>query len=280
MPLYNRIVQLLVRVPGQAGVFIEDLRIRFQVKKTNRGEPNLATIEVSNLAESTRNALGKTGTVATLQAGYRDSNDGPRIIAEMDVVDVRSIIVEPEVTTVIVCGDGVNALTSNKASHSYKGGTSAKSIIADVVKFAGLTLRDMAGVDDDTYNNGFSEAGPLRDILDKLTGKVNSRWSIQEGEVQITPLDKPASTSIVSLSPSSGLLGSPTRMNKIGEPRSPGQKDGWVATSLLRPDIKPDSIVKIESRQVNGQFRVESVTHTGDNRGEEFTTVLEVVEYD
>jgi hypothetical protein len=279
LPLYNRTVTLLVAEPGQAGVLIEGLKVKFVVKKSNRPEPNTALIQVYNLGPTTRNKLGTTGTVATLQAGYIEDSINIRIIAEMDVVGVETVRQRPDVITVIACQDGVNAMRNNKASHSYGANTSAKKIVTDVAKSAGLVLRSLGEVVDDTYANGFSESGPINDIFDKLAGKMAAQWSMQNGEVQFAPLDRPASSTIIKLNKESGLIGSPQRRNKLGSPENPAQKDGWICRSLLQGQIEPESLLKIESEEVDSQFRVVAVEHRGDNRGAEFYSEVEVEEY-
>jgi len=279
LPLFDRTAELLVAAPGQAGVFVRGLRIEFEVKKSNRGEPNTALIKVTNMSPTSRNALGTTGTVATLQAGYNEDPQSVRIISEMDVMDVQTMRNRPDVTTIVYCRDGANALRNNKGSHSYSGGTDAKKIIRDVAADAGLTLRSLGEVANDIYSNGFSETGPISDIFDKLAGKIGARWSMQNGEVQFAPLDGPSSLTVVVLNQKSGLIGQPQRRNKIGAPENPAQKDGWVVRSLLQPQIEPESLVRIESEEVDSTFRVVAVTHRGDTRGQDFFSEIEVQEY-
>ena len=278
MPQFDRFFRLLVGQPNQTGLLIEDLKIQFAVKKTETPEPNTAVITIYNLEESRRNRLGTTGDVATLQVGYVEQSELQRIICEMDVIDAQSIIAEPDVSTVLICQDGGNALRTNKQSKSFIAGKSVKDIVAEVVKDAGLTLRDMSQVADDAYHNGFSESGPLADIMNKLAGKLNARWSIQNGEVQMVPIGQAADESVILVSPETGLVGSPQRRNKVGQIDTPGQKDGWVARSLSLQPIEPGSKVKLVSRAADGVFKCVAVEHKGDTHGQEWYTDMELEE--
>ena len=46
--------------------------------------------------------------------------------------------------------------------------------------------------------------------------------------------------------------------------------------SLLNPKIRPGEAVVIQSRDVDGEFRVDTVTHSGSTRGNDWETVAEV----
>ena len=278
MPLFDHFASVRVGVAGQSGIRVDDLRMQFTVKKSELPTPNTALITINNLSESKRNNLGTTGTVATLQAGYADDPINVRTIAEMSVIDAKSFDNPPDVRTVLTCQAGINEVRGAKIAPSYTGGKGAIAIVREVVKGAGLTLRDMSEITDDIYHNGFSEAGPLNDVLDKLAGKLQARWSMQNGEVQFTPLDKPSDLTIVLVSATSGLI-EVQRRNKVGSPLTPGQKDGWTARSLLLPQIEPGGTVRLKSKKVEGTFRVAALQHTGDTHGEDWFTDLELEEY-
>ena len=282
MPQYDRFAVLTVGQPGQDGALIEGLRIQFSIKKTEMAQPNTSAITVYNLQESVRNKLGTTGNVAILKAGYKQAEELQRIICEMDVVDAQTTVSEPEVSTALVCGDGVNKLRTVKTSKSFIPGKSAKDILAEVVADAGMTLRSMGEIADEVFDNGFSEAGPLNDILTKLSGKLAARWSIQNGEVQLTPIGQPADDTVLLLDNSTGLIGPPQRRNKVGALETPGQKDGWIARSLLFPPAEPGSRVRLHSEisRIDAVFKVVAVQHTGDTHGQEWYTDLELEEFD
>ena len=279
MTLFNRIWSVTVGQPGETGVKIENLRTSFKVAKTNTGEPSQAEIQIYNAKPDTRNLLGTTGTVVRLEAGYAQQPDLDRLLCVMDVIDARTTQAETEFITTLTCKDGGNTLRSNKQSVSYSGGKSAKAILQDVVASAGLVLRDIGPIADDVFANGFSEAGPFADIMNKIAGKLNARWSIQNNEVQIQNLDEPAEFVVFNLSKDTGLIGTPERRNKVGTPESPSQKDGWQVQSLLLPPIEPGSRLQVESDAVSGLFRVVKVMHVGDSDEQPWYTQCEVEEF-
>jgi len=53
------------------------------------------------------------------------------------------------------------------------------------------------------------------------------------------------------------------------------EESGVSATSLLNPEIRPGRRVQVESQFVNGVFKVEKVTHSGDTHSTQFYSEVE-----
>jgi hypothetical protein len=198
----------------------------------------------------------------------------------MDIMDVQHAVAHPETITTLACGDGLNVQRNNKLSVSFKGGTSVKQIIGSVADQLGVALRSLGSVDDGTYANGFAEAGPPSDILDKLAGKIGAEWSFQNGELQLAPLDRPTNTAVVVLTPQTGLIGNPVKQQKAGQVIVPGLQVGWAVKSLLIPTIEPNDRVRVTTSEVDAIFRVRKIRQVGDTRGDDWYSEMELREYD
>jgi hypothetical protein len=279
MPRFNRTASLAIGAPGQEGISITDLAIAFKVLKSDAGAQNKAVIQVRNLSKDKQNAIGTTGTVVILNAGYVDEPDLPRLVCAMDVIDVRSIQTGAVVTTIISAIDGVSNLRSKKLSVSYIGGKSVKQILSELATRNGITLRRLDTIIDKVYSQGYAARGPIGDILDELAAKVGATWSWQNRELVFTKLGEPQDETIFVLNKEKGLIGSPQRRNRIGEPRIPGQNDGWLARSLLLPTVEPGNRLALTSDEVKGLFRVKTVSHVGDTHGQDWYSDVEVVEF-
>jgi hypothetical protein len=107
--------------------------------------------------------------------------------------------------------------------------------------------------------------GQAADILDRMARSSGYEWSVQDGQLQFLEVGKALQRTAVSLTPDTGLLGSP----EVGE------KGVVTARSWLQPSIIPGRKVHIRSRQVNGFFRVLKLLHRGDTRGSEWYTEIE-----
>lgn len=275
MPRFDRVTTVEVGEPGQEGFLAQDFRIAFDISKSLIPQPNPISVSVYNLKEENRDRIRRTTDSVILRAGYTEEV-GPIVVAVGDIVDVVHRNEPPDIITEITAGDGSRTLRTNKQSLTFGEGASAKQILAQVVESAGVALRDVSGVDDSQFANGFAESGPFPDIMEKLAGKLGVEWSIQNGEVQVTPLDTPTNELGIVVSPETGLIGAPERRTDQGTPRSPSQKDGWIIRSLLRPSVEPGMRIALDSKMVKGTFRVTELQHVGDTHGQDWTTVMAI----
>jgi hypothetical protein len=275
MPSFDRVASVAVGPPGQEGILAEGFRVAFDITKSLTPQPNPIAVSIWNLKETNRQRIDRTTDRVILRAGYKE-DVGALVLAIGDIVDVIHRIEEADVVTEILAGDGSRTMRTNKQSITFRAGKSAKAILAEVASTAGIALRDVTSLVDADFANGFAESGPFSEIMDKLAGKLNAEWSIQNGEVQVTALDTPTNEVALALSPNTGLIGSPERRTDQGTPRSPTQKDGWILRSLLQPTLEPGARVVVESSTVSGTFRVKELQHVGDTHADDWTTTMAV----
>jgi hypothetical protein len=237
-------------------------------------------VAIWNLAEFSRDKIKNIGDALELEAGYVQDTVGERLAITADVLDIVTEHEGSDIITVVTLGDGVEYMKALKDAYSFKPGTSVKDILTKLAKQARITLKSLGGVDDASYANGFSEMGPLGDILDKLVGKINAEWSFQNNELQIIPKLGHNDRPVFKLSKKTGMIGSPTRdIDTSGATPAP-QSNGWKVRALLRPELGPGDRVVIESEvvDVSGVYHIKEVTHAGDTHQGDFTSTLRVRE--
>lgn len=281
MPLFDREISVVIGQPGTSGTLLEGFDVGFEVEKSAEGPPNVGRCELFNLTETTRSKFKAGQDVMIINAGYRESDDGARLCCALDVFDVRVEYNPPDIVTVVAGGDGLHTYKNATLTVSYKGAISVKRIIADVIKQLGLTLQDpaMSSVSDQTFANGFAEAGSVPDLLDRLTGRLAASWSFQNGEIQVAPRNAPASSAVVVLNKRTGLLGRPEKRNKVQSAFVPIVRPGWIIKSLLNPRIEPNGRVRLQSEGVDAVYRVLTVKHTGHTRKQEFFSIADIAEW-
>ena len=271
-------------IAGQ-GVKVQNLRINFNVKKTNNREPNTGLIKVYNLSRATREQLDKnieseTKNKIYLSAGYLDS-EGEKLLFVGDVNKIEHMTERADVITTISAQDGVKDLNSVKTSVSFKKDASAKEILETLLKQYPVS-NDLKNtiIKDVRLKQGFSFGGLASEGIKKITSILGLDFSIQNDELRIIPLGGNNSTSVVSLSSKTGLIKSPTRINDETEKslgKSKKTNPGWRFISLLQPLIIPGGRVQAESRDIpKSVFTVVSVEHKGDNFIGEFQTLTDV----
>jgi hypothetical protein len=246
---------------GRAEKF-EELRIIFQVEKTSESNANTAKISVYNLSSKGRALVEEKKAFVLLEAGYRNS------FAQLFIGDItRAYITRqgPDWVTTAECGDGALALRSTHVDKSYAPGTDYMDIIKDVaqsfVDQGRVVIGSLLGVKSEKTQSGLSVSGSSQKVLDELTGKQDLEWFIQDNTLQMMPKDSGSGLEAVLLTPQTGLIGTPIKREVDGGA-------GVEFKALLQPELVPGRMVKIESRQVNGFFKLRQVAFAGDTHGQ------------
>ena len=288
MARFRRTYRLVVGPAGGQGITIlPPMQIQFDVQKDTQEDPNVHSIRVYNLSEATRKALEKPDLRAYLYAGYEEES-GAILVASGTVVDSFTRFESPDVITELAVVDGYGELRDTAVSLSFGVGASSATIIADIAGQMGLVLNMPRSLPPRTWEHGFSFYGPARQALHKLCRGAGQEWSIQNQTLQVVATKGVTERSIVVLNAASGLIGSPERVREGSREKDAGsvskvvserqRRDGWRVRSLPLPWINPGDRVRMDSRQVKGLWRVDSVSHSADYHGGDWTSELHLVE--
>lgn len=279
---FDRIASITVGKAGSAdAVVVSENKISFTASKFSDKTKNRATIRIHNLATNTRNRVDKVDDIVVIEAGYRQGS-GLASVFVGNIVSVTNAAAQPDVVTVIEALDGHVALRDTNLSVSFAPGTKVGDIIDKVVSALSLPytkVRELFGTAE--FANAFSFVGPAGDALTKMTGKLGLEWAIRNNEIVIVKKGQTDGNLSPLLSPSSGMIGSPQRVDDIRKGSEKSDKQpGWKIISLLRPEIEVSSGIIVQSKEIEKQttFRVESVEHIGDTFGDDWTTTIIVSE--
>jgi len=280
---FDRVASVIFGKPGLSNLIIEDLRISFDVTKTNTSESNKGKIEITNLSQESRNKIRELDEVITLSAGYREE-DGAEVLFIGDITLLNHAYPRPEVVTKIEAGDGEKVTRESTLSLSYKEGFSIRQILTDISKKLAvpqkINLTTLPFVDK-KFSNGYSFIGPAKNALDVLCEAVGLEWSFQNSELKIQLIGKGDLTRAIVVSEATGMIDSPERLEKIGASMNKDDKTpGWLIRTLLQPKAEPGGVVSVTSREIpNGTvFKIHEVQHVGDIDGETWETKMKVFE--
>jgi hypothetical protein len=93
---------------------------------------------------------------------------------------------------------------------------------------------------------GFQFSGALAPEFDRLMSTLGLTWSVQDGAIQILGADEVTQEKALQLGPSSGLLGSPKRIDK-----------GLVSFQcMMIADIAVGRKVVLESDSIKGAHKL------------------------
>ena len=276
--LYSRILSLMVGEPGGESAVLSAVRVVFNVVKTEDAEANQIGLDIYNLSKSTRTKFETTDNRIILQAGY--AMTGLKLLAIGDIVRGSTEFAHPDVITSVDARDGGRALRDARASLSFKPDVPVKNMVQELVKLLDVDRVEMDLDLDGTFKNGWSFYGSVREGLDKLAKRFGFQWSVQSNTIQVTARRTPSSREAIQITPQTGMIGSPTRIDRTGGNLT-GAKElpGLQVTCLLNPALTPGDPVVISSLEYpQAVYRITRVEHNGDTHGQEWTSDIEVVE--
>lgn len=270
MPRFDRRCRISVGEPGGVGVEIDErFRVVFRVLKTLSTESNVSDVRIYDLGESLRNQLLEPGLIMQIEAGYES---GTEILSLADIARAHIRREPPDIITLLECQDGVTELRDRKVALSFAPGTSVQRVLDKIAQELALGERATGVEVTGEYPQGITLSTTIRDALDRVTRKADVTWSIQDRELQI--LDRVAASQGegVLLTPATGLIHSPEEIDNPEAGSEYRRGFGYRVRSLLNPKIRPGEQIVVESASVTGQFRIDTVEHTGDTRGNDWYT--------
>ena len=284
---YIRHCKLIIADSGGEGLDVSGLRIVFTIKKADAETPNSAEIRVYNMAQNTAQRIKKEFDRVILQAGY-DSNFG--VIFDGNIKQV--IFGRENNTDTFVdsfAGDGDDAYNFAIVSQTLAAGSTQQQqvqVCADSFAAHGTGKGYIGGDFTGTkLPRGKVMYGMARDYLRRSAATTGTSWSVQDGKLQFVEHGGLLPGQAVVLTSKSGLIGTPEQTN-----------DGIRAECLLNPLLKIGGLVKIDERSIaeaklpdtdekseankpasinaDGLYRLLTVEHSGDTRGQQWYSSL------
>lgn len=250
---------------------ISGLRVKFEVVKNSAKDPNTCSLEIYGCSERTRAQLQHKPLAVFLDAGY----DGQtHRLFNGDLRYANSRIEGTDWVTKLEIADGARSLSRARVNRSYSSGTSLKTVVSDVVKQMGLRIpTNMNGARelDAQFATGVVIEGLASSELSRLLKPHKISWSIQNSRLQMLRENEVRSDAVLLFTPDTGLIGTP----EYGTPTKEQKSPSLSLQVMLEPDVLPGGKIKIESKSVNGLFKVERCTHDGDLYGPEWITSIE-----
>lgn len=258
------------------------LEIDFDISFNDKEEPDVSEVTIYNLSEDSINEIKKQG-YCIVNAGYREMGNKACVVSG-DIEDVTTDWEGLDKVTKIKVSDGGKEWRKVKLNKTYAEGTKASLIMQDLCSVLGYEVVEIKPKEDITYKLGKTIKGYCSDSLKKLVKDTKSKMYINKKRITIRDEKKGNNIGFL-LNSETGLVGNPTlnkddsedktdlRESEKEKKKNKEEKKTWKVTCLLNAKIETDSIIKIESKTCNGQFRVVSGKHTKD-----FNTELVVEE--
>lgn len=265
---------------------ITDHRIQFKIEKHLRKTPNQAEVTITNLAFPSREAFVDGPVKVRIEAGYDAT---PRLLFIGDLRFASHEHTGTEWLTMLQISDGARAYAHARVNRSYAKGTPLTTILGDIAKGFGVPLPPEINASADLrarLTTGEVITGYASDELTRLLAPFGFEWSFQDGRLQILRVDDvvPGTVRVIAPPPDGSMIGEPTidppkirapsRAKKLGKGTAPRVPKMKVKHTLF-PELVPGEKIEIQSRSLNGTFRIDSLLHEGDNHGGDWTTTIE-----
>lgn len=158
---------------------------------------------------------------------------------------------------------GGNFAQSNLAI-SMNGPTTSTQLLVLLAAKIGLPLGPQSeALPVVSFPRGFTHGGPTRLAMDRVCKAINASWFIRDGLIVVTEKGKSTQETAPLLTPQTGLIGSPERIEG-------GRKVRFKA--LLNPGIAVRRQVMVKAADVDGAYIMQRVRHYGSNYIDDFTT--------
>ena len=289
---YLRKINLIVAGASGDGLDLSPMRIVFKTKKSDAQTPNTAEIRVYNLAPETAKKIRQEFKTITLQAGY-EANYG--VIFTGNIKQVRFGRESGTDTYIdIAAGDGDDAYNFAVVNTTLAAGAKQSDQIAaagTAMSGKGVGLGYVAETGPAALPRGKVMYGMARDYLRQSAEASSTSWSVQDGKLQIVSLTGTLPNQAVLLNSKTGLVGTPEQTN-----------DGIKARCLLNPLLKIGGKVQIDEKDVaeaklpdtekdstankpadissDGVYRVLTIEHSGDTRGNDWYSDIVCLDVD
>lgn len=261
MNLFGRIVTLQVGDRQWS-----DLRITFDVERTSRSKPNKAEIIIYGLSEESRLAISERETSVRLVAGY-SGTAGQILAGQLDAVQHERKGTDWQ--SQLFVADGRTAWRAY-TSTAWRSGTPWQDVVRSLATAMGLSIGPTAlAAVTGSARGTYCCTGFAAREMDLLIADLGLQWSIQDGAVQIVAADKALSDGAILLSPESGLVGTPKqtdpKIGRVGKSKTKSKRSAIELDALLLPEYKPGRLIQVQSRTVNGAYRIDSCKMKGDS---------------
>ena len=275
---YKRVYDLTIIPKDGETRIIKGLRITFEITKSILSFPNLCKLVIYNPNEDTLSSLQKKFTKIVLNVGYEGD---VRLLFKGEIRNVSQNKNSVDRLITIFAGDGERDWQNATFNRTFTENVTISSAIEDVLKtFKDVTIGSIEGLPQVADKlRGQSLSGSSKDILDGFGDEYGFDWSIQDGEIVITPIDSPIQgDEAVLVNAATGMIGSPT-VTEIGAD----------VMTLLNPRLLPNRAFKIESVNADiqlgnlffrnikkttaeGTYKIQEVIFKGDSRDGEWTS--------
>lgn len=277
--IYGRRYRILVSDNSGVALDVSELHCTFDVQYVVNQTPPFSTVVIFNLNPETEDFILEYGAHVVVEAGYEGSQYGE--IFQGDLVEpIRDMSDNVTYRLTLSCLASDSMINQGFVAFSLAKGQSARNILTNLASKASVPtpLGEISPrLSTSQLPRGKSVFGLTRDYIRQIAQGNNMTFYSADGKINLLHAADPPQGEIITLSPSSGLIGQPVQSGL-----------GVSFECLLNPAMRINTLVHIESSLIQAQtfqigqyprpldgegiYRIISVEHTGDTRGDPWYT--------
>ena len=234
-----------------------ELDIEFYIPFDDDMEFDEAEVIIYNLNDTTRSRL-KKGEKITIEAGFK-GDTGVVFTGYIDKPTTKHEGVDRKTT--LKCVDRLNEKEVNEIT--YKAGTKASTILKDLLGKTGTPIAVFKIRYDYTFKDAQKVDGNLMENIKKYAEICGISVFVSKGKVYARYL-KEGDNLNFTVSEDTGMIGSPTEYEEeiTANKNNTETIKGYEVETILQHRFRAGGIVDLSSRDVSGQYRIRSGSHS------------------
>ncbi|MBR5823722.1 MAG: hypothetical protein IKY67_06235 [Paludibacteraceae bacterium] len=259
----------VVKIQTNGLTLTNALDIEFEVPFDDDTEANEAEIKIYNLTKQTIERF-KTDEEISIIAGY--GNDTGVIFTGV-ISSVKTRRTGQDKVTIIAAVDDVKRKEKDIESISFKAGVKASYVLKTLVSKLNLPIAVFNVRRDHTYTEAVTISGGLMSNIKQYAEVCGVSAYICKRKIYVRHLSEGDDLNF-TIKTDTGLIGSPEEF--VEEVKNEDYEDkinGVKFKMLLEHRVTTAGIITLESREINGKFRVREGVHVC-NEGEFYTEVM------
>lgn len=253
----------------------EGFDMEFDIPFDDDTVANEAEFIIYNLSDSTVNKL-KVGQSIVMSAGYGEGGSDTGVIFDGFISKVKTVREGCDRVTTIYALDDVKYTPQMMKEKTYASGVKASTILKDLLGKLGLPIEVFKPQRDHTYDSETKVEGSITENIKKYSDVCGVSTYIYKQRIYCRPIWDGDNLHF-NVNVDTGMIGSPEPFEEENSSEKYTDKVyGYEVEMILQHRLATAGIVKVDSLNYSGEFRVVSGTHSYD--GLSATTKFKCIE--
>lgn len=273
---FGRFIRVVVGTGPATAIDVSELDVSFKITRKLSARAGTCDLEIFNLTPEHFGAVidaPRRTTYVAVDAGYRNSTGSN--VSRLFTGDKRTAIPSRDGASwklELSAGDGAHALRDARVNRSFAAGVPVTSVVQHIAESMGVGIGNAVealrgasfrgGVS--VFEDGTVLRGRAADELGRLCDATGMEFSVQDGNLLLLPMGQGSERTAIRISADSGMIESPVIVDRRTV----------KAKCLIQPGLIPGQRVVIDSRLVQGVYRIHEVTYSGGRHESDFTAEM------